>query len=1125
MKTKFIRIPIWCRKKFLITIMKTFIYLFCVITFGINSKNGFSQNTKVTIDKDKIVTVEEVFDLITQQTTYTFIYRSDLFENAPKIELKKGDIKANELLQKGLSSGAFIYRFSDNGSILIEKKIAPSIDESMQKTINGQVTDEAGMPLPGANIIEKGTNNGTQTDFDGKFSITTSGADAILLVSYLGYSPKEVAVGDNETLNITLKEDAEGLDEVVVVGYGTQKKSDLTGAVSSVKGEDVQKFGTSTAADGLQGQVSGLTVRRGSGNPRAGAIINIRGFRSIGGNAPLIIIDGIQGNFDLLNPDDIESIEVLKDGAAAAIYGSLSANGVILVTTKSGKAGKVNIEYSSFYGIDKINNKLDFANTSQYLEMARKIEASSPGSAPTYLSNNFTTDTDWIDELFDDGSIINHNLTVSGGTENFNMLASAGLNKREGIQIGEERKKQQIRVKVNGTKGRLSFGANVYYVQTDDKIFGSFLNRAYQLMPIIPVRDTSKPDGFGFISDSDFNGVPDHTNPIGEDFYNDNTAKEQNLVTNFTGTIDIIDGLKLTGRAGIENAISKTYERVRPHKVSNKREVFFHYLEESRTEYLQTNYEGFLNYDKTFDDHTIGVLAGISSQEISSNWIGGSVEGKRVLDDGTEEPIGFLDPDFNTLDAGGGGVRNSYGSGWEATRHSLYGRINYSYDDRYFLQGTIRRDGSSRFGSGNRYGTFPSIAAGWKISSEAFFNSKVINFLKLRGSWGELGSESNLGAYDFAVSSVSGFRYPFGTSELQSIGVTFRDFPNPSLQWETTININAGIDFGLFNNQLTGAINYYQRNTEDMIIRASLPGSSGFNNPLTNAGDIENKGIEVELNYRKNTGEFQYNLGLVLSQNKNEVTKLDKDTDTFFGSETTLDGTSANITQLGHPVGGFWLHETAGIFQTQADIDAHNLNGNPIQPFAEPGDIKYVDVNNDGQINNDDKVYSGSGIPKVTLGLNMSGTYKGFDAYIQLYGAFGQKAYNTIRQNYEANDNYRNYLVSGLNTWTPTNTDTNIPRAVLGDPNQNSSRNSDRFLENAAYLRLRNIQLGYTLPSDITDKLEIGKVRVYLSLQNVATITDYSGIDPEIGGTLNAGTDFVSYPNIKSSLLGFQVNF
>ena len=1110
--------------------MKTFIFLFSVISFGFNPVNGFSQNTKIFIDKDKVISVEEVFELISEQTDHTFFYRSSLFANAPKVALKKGIIKANDLLQKGLSSGKFIYKFSDNGSILIEERVIIPVNK-VQQSIKGKVIDKDGMPLPGANILEKGTSNGTQSDFDGNFSLDLSSGNATLVVSYIGYLTKEMVVESQTNITITLTEDAEGLDEIILVGYGTQKKSDLTGAVSSVKGEDLKKFATSTAADGLQGNVAGLVVRRSSGNPRAGATINIRGFRSIGGNAPLIIIDGIQGNFDLLNPDDVESIEVLKDGAAAAIYGSLSANGVILVTTKTGsKDGKTKLEYSSYYGVDRISNKLDFANTEQYLNMARKIEASSPGSAPTYINDSFSTDTDWMNELFGNGSIQNYNLTISGGTSELNYLVSAGLNKREGILIGESRDKQQLRAKINGTKGKLTLGANVYFVQTDDNVFGSLLNRAYQLMPIIPVRDASKSSGYGFISDSDYNGVPDHTNAIGEDYFNDNTAKEQNLVTNFSATLDIIKGLKLTGRAGIENAIGKTYERIRPHKVSNKREVEYHYLEEYRSEYLQTNYEGFLNYDNTFGEHTIGLLGGVSSQDISMNWVGGSVEGKRILDDGSEEATGFLDPDFNTLNSGGAGIRNSYGSGWETARHSVYGRVNYSYNDRYFFQGTVRRDGSSRFGATNRYGTFPSIAAGWKISSEDFFNSSAINFLKLRGSWGKLGSESNLGAYDYTVSTVSGYRYPFGTSELQSIGVTFRDFPNPGLKWETTVNINVGLDFGLFNNQFTGAVNYYQRNTEDMIIPAIPPNSSGYNPIEVNGGDVENTGIEIELNYRKNTGDFQYDLGLVFSHNKNELTKVNKDTDTYFGLETTLDGTAANISKLGHPIGGFWLYQTDGIFQTQAEADAHtgvDDSGSTVkvQPNAEAGDIKFRDINGDGQLNDDDLVYSGSGIPKITLGFNFSATYKGFDAYLQFYGAFGQKGYNAIRQNYEANDNYRNYLVSGLNSWTPDNTDTNTPRAVLGDPNQNSTRNSDRFLENASYLRLRNVQFGYTLPSSLTDKINVGKVRMYVSMQNLLTFTDYSGIDPEIGGTLSAGTDLVSYPNIKTSLLGIQINF
>lgn len=1018
-------------------------------------------------------------------------------------------------------------------SLFVVLTVATGFTQTVAQTttISGSVKDQTdGSSLPGANILIKGTTNGTITDADGKFIIEAS-ANTVLIISSIGYISEEITVGNRTSIDVQLVSDITQLDELIVIGYGTQKKSDLTGAVSSVKGEDVQKFATNTAADGLQGNVAGLVVRRTSGNPRAGATINIRGFRSIGGNDPLVIIDGIQGNFDLLNPDDIESIEVLKDGAAAAIYGSLSANGVILVTTKSGgKDGKTNLTFSTYYGVDKISNTLDFANTSQYLEMANKIEASAPGSSPGYITESFNTDTDWMDELFSNGSIQNYNLTLTGGTSELNYMLSGGVNRRDGILLGESRDKQQIRAKINGTKGRLKLGANIFYVQSDDKIFGSLLNRAYQLMPIIPVKDSSNPSGYGFISDSNYTGVPDHTNAIGEDFYNDNTAKEQNLVTNFSASFDIIDGLKLTGRAGVENAISGTYDRVNPYRVSNKREVEYHFIHEYRSEYLQTNYEGFLNYDKTFGDHSIGLLAGVSSQDISMNWIGASVEGQKTLADGTVVATGFLSSAFNTLNAGADGTRNNYGSGWEIARRSVYGRANYNFKDKYFFQATVRRDGSSKFGDDNRYGAFPSIAAGWKISNEDFFNISTISFLKLRASWGSLGSESSLGAYDYAVNTVSGYSYPFGAGELQSIGVTFRDFPNPGLKWETTINVNAGVDFGLFNDRLTGAINYYQRNTEDMIIPAIPPGSSGYNPIFVNGGDVENKGIELELKYRKNSGEFQYDIGLVLSNNKNELTKLDKDTDVYFGSETTLDGSAANISKLGYPIGGLWLYQTDGIFQTQAEADAHtgvDESGSTVmvQPLAEAGDIKFKDINGDGVLNDDDLVYSGSGIPKVTLGLNLSATYKGFDVYLQFYGAFGQKAYNTIRQNYEANDNYRNYLTSGLNTWTPTNTNTDIPRAVLGDPNQNSTRNSDRFLEKASYLRLRNIQLGYTLPSSISDKIDVGKVRVYVSAQNLLTFTGYSGIDPEIGGTLNAGTDFVSYPNVKTSLVGLQINF
>ncbi|MEP2023726.1 MAG: TonB-dependent receptor [Reichenbachiella sp.] len=1014
---------------------------------------------------------------------------------------------------------------------------------AQSSSVSGTITSSSdGQGLPGVNVVVKGTTEGTITDLDGAYSIEVE-SGATLVFSSIGFETQEIPVGSRSTIDISLVEDVQQLGEVVVVGYGTQKKSDLTGAISSVKGDEIRKFSSNSPVDALQGQMAGVNIIKGSGGPTANTRITIRGLRSVNGTNPLVIVDGLQGDINAINPDDIESVEVLKDAAAASIYGSLAANGVIIITTKSGESGEPQLEFSSYFGVDKIQNTLDFANASEYTQIVQAVASNGGRTEPDFINQNWAANTNWMDEMFSDAAFSNYNITVKGGSEKTKYMLSGSYNKREGILLDEQRDKKQVRTKLGTTIGRLSLDANIFYSQMDDDFFTGNINNGYEIMPIVPVLDSSKEYGYGYISDDDYGDQPDHENPIGENAYKDATRRIKNLVTNFSATVDIIDGLKATGRIGIDNRDTDNYTRFRPHQVANKRQTRFHYLEESTNHELNRNIEGFLNYDKSFGDHTIGVMVGASRQDIEEDWMSTSVEGKRILDDGTEEPIGFNEEDFNTFDAGAGGIFNASGSGYEVTRMSQYGRLNYSFMDRYFVQASVRRDGSSRFGANNRYGTFPSAAMGWKISNESFFNVEAISFLKLKASWGKLGSEAALGAYDFAVFTSGPYRYPFGVSETQGFGRTFRAFPNPTLQWEAATTINVGVNFGLFADRLVGEFNYYKRNTEDMIIPQVLPASSGFWDPFVNAGDAVNKGIELELTYRKNTGDFQYSISGNISHNTNEITKVVSEGDEYFGGPTTLDGTSANVSKLGYPIGAFFVYQADGIFQDQTEVDAHtgtDADGNSVvvQPDAAPGDMRFTDVNGDGVLNNEDLVYAGSGMPKFNFGLNFTADYKGLDFTVSLYGASGHKLYNAVRQNYEGFDNYRNHLSTGVNAWTPSNTNTDIPRAVYGDPNQNASRNSTRFIESGNYVRVRNIQLGYTIPSLLTDKIGVSKVRVYVSGQNLFTFTNYSGIDPEIStsysnyedssnanAALNIGTDFATYPNIKTMLVGLQVNF
>ncbi len=1117
--------------------MSLVLALWCLSFSSLASSSGPDmQRERVTLTLQE-ASLMEFIRHVEAQTPFRFTFDETELAEKRNISVRAHKEPLGKVLERITSQTGLEFRLINNNIHIrtqpIQPKPLPAGKSAFQEpaTVTGRVTDASGTGLPGVTVLLKGTTTAAPTDAAGRYTLNVPDGSGTLVFSFIGYQTQEVPISNRTSIDVVLADDAKALEEVVVVGYGTQEKSDLTGAVSSVKGEEVKKIASNTPADALQGRVSGVTIRRGSGNPRAGTDINIRGVRSLSGNNPLVIIDGIQGNFDLLNPDDIESIEVLKDGAAAAIYGSLAANGVVIVTTKSGKSGKMKVEFSSYYGVDKLQNKLELVDSEGYSRVARMAAQNAGMPAPDFLSDTWTANTDWVDELFDNGTFQNYNLTFGGGTENVNYMLSGSYNLREGILQGEDREKKQLRAKVGAKQGRLSVDANIYYVENDDHIFGGSIYEAYSMPAIIPARDPAKKYGFGYIDDNLYNDLPDHENPLGVDFYNKNTAAEENLTTNFSATYDLFENLKVTGRAGVENANTFSYRHTKPYQVGNKTEVRFHEVYEYRGEYQQTNMELFANYSKQFGSHSLEVLLGGSRQRIEDNFIATSVEGKQVLPDGTEVPIGFLDPSFGTLSAGQGGVTTNEGSGTAISRLSQYGRINYAFLDRYLIQATVRRDGSSKFGVNNRWGVFPSFGLGWKVSEEEFFQVDFISSLKLRGSWGQLGSEATLGAYDYQVNTVTGYRYPFGAAETQRIGTTLTNIPNPDLKWETAETVNLGVDFGLLGDRVTGSVNYYTRNTRDMIIPLVLPGSAGFNNLNVNFGDVENKGIELEAQYRKASGVFQYSAGITLANNSNKITKVaNTSRDEFLGDDTTIDGEPANRSRLGYPIGSFFVYQADGIFQTEEEVLQHtgtDAEGNTVQvqPNAQPGDIRFRDVNGDGQLNTEDLVYAGSGFPKFNIGANFSATYKAFDFSLQLYGASGFKVYNAVRQNFEAMDNYENYMTSALDAWTPENRDSDVPRAVFGDPNQNARRNSTRFIEDGNYLRLRNIQLGYTLPSSLTQKASIERLRVYVSGQNLFTWTGYSGIDPEVGGTLNAGTDFSSYPNVKTMLLGLQVNF
>lgn len=1018
-----------------------------------------------------------------------------------------------------------------------------SLAQTIQLT--GTVTDTKGETLIGASVLEKGTTNGCITDIDGNFTLTVA-PNATMVISYVGYVAQEVPLKGQKVLNVTLKDDTEMLDEVVVVGYGTMKKSDMTGAISSVKSEDLMKRATTSATEALQGKIAGVSVLKSGGNAGASISVKIRGIKTMGDNEPLYIIDGYPGDINTINPQDIESMEILKDGAAAAIYGSVAANGVVIVSTKNGKAGEMKISFNTYMTVNNVAKKFEMLDSEGYLKVHNMMYDNASRKKPGYLTftnsdgsikNPTGADTDWQDEMLRTGIAQNYYVNVNGGSENANYSISYGHADEKGIFRGNSYIQDNARLKVNARKYIFEFDAGLNFKATQSKQPQYSLKEMYSISPLVPVYDESQEYGYGLtnMSVGDVKmQFPTNRNVMADDHYKNRKDNGYSITGNIGLTMKFAPWLTFKITYTYDGYYANTKYHRAKYVASAQEPSLYPYNYEANSYWYQQTFENALTFMKDFGKHSVTVMAGSSIIATRKDQSTVDVEGKRtkyeVIDgqlSSSELPNGFFDPNSPTINAGKGGTYTGTGTYYEYNRASFFGRLNYSYASRYLLQVTMRTDGSSKFGKNNRWGTFPSVAVGWRISEEEFFpkNTPISN-LKFRASWGRLGSESALGYYYTPVLSNSNTQW---MSYLQGgntwTGMSNLYLTNDDLRWETTDTKNIGFDFGLFNNKLSGTINYYYNTTEDLLIEKVMPPSAGIYNPTVNVGKMVNRGFELELNYGDTVNGFDYNIGFNLSTIHNEMLKADPN-QVLYGSAWKGSGHFVTQTLKGYPVASFWLYQTNGIFQSDTEAAAYvNSKGERLQPDAEAGDIRFIDTNGDGSIDANDKVYSGSGIPKVEANLSFSGSYKNFDLSFQLGSAWGHKLYNVNRLYYEGMDAGRNYFRSTLNAWTPQNTGSDIPRAVLGDPNQNT-RESDRFLENGNFVRLRQLQLGYSLPKTLAKKLFLEKCRLYVSGENLFTITKYSGIDPEFSSSiLDTGVDSFVYPFTRSYVVGLQVTF
>ncbi|MNJ91553.1 Vitamin B12 transporter BtuB [compost metagenome] len=1005
--------------------------------------------------------------------------------------------------------------------------------------VRGQVLNEIDQPIAGISIKVKGTTTGTVSDALGHFAIRASAND-ILVFSAVSFKAQEVNVVSGKEITVKMVMDMTGLNEVVVIGYGTQKRSNLTSAVSSVSGETLDKVAANNPVNALQGRVAGLSVSSPGGNPGQASDVRLRGIGTFGMHQPLYIIDGVPGDPYYLSSNDVASVEVLKDGAAASIYGSNSANGVILITTKKGKKGAPVIDFSGFYSTVTPTEKYKFLDADGYKKVHTQMYTNAgvlPANLPAYLTKNTGVNTDWQDLINRKGISQNYNLGLSGGSDYLTYALSGDLTDDKGTFIGSKFNKKSIKSRNDFTKGILNVSSNIVYTETVSEAAKFDVKDSYFQSPLLPVFDNKEQYGYALTVD----GLPKFQNPIGIDHFRDANSKTKYLAGNAKLNLKLYKGLSYTANLSYINAQTDDYEHSPSFRANaNDPLVSFPRVFNRTSNYKERLMEHLLNYDLDIDKHSFKLVVGYTAQEKTNRFLSATVDGKtivRTVVNGniveTEVPAGFSNPDFNTITAGLGGTFNAAGSNNKYVRLSTLARLNYAYDNKYLLQVSVRRDGSSIFGEDRRYGVFPSVALGWNINKEAFLQDvSWLSNLKLRASYGELGNEGALGYYDHQalITTVNNWSggYVQGSGSTPWPGSASYSLLNRDLQWETLKSKNLGLDFGLFNNSLKGSINYYDNITDGLLITKEVPPSAGLLDPILNVGKISNKGLELETNYQFTKNDWHFDLGGTFSLLKNKVISLANPDQVLFGTGLRF-GTDHIPTQttVGREIGAFYLYEANGLFQSDAEAANYkNAAGDPLQPDAVAGDVRFRDTNNDGVINEKDKTYQGSGFAKYEYGLNIGVSFKNFDLSLFWQGVGGNKIYNGNRFELEGMDAGRNFLANTLTAWTPQNTNTSMPRAVLGDPNLNT-RESTRFLENGAYLRLKLVQLGYTLPNDVLKKMKFSKLRIYLSGQNLVTFTKYTGLDPEVGtfSALDTGVDRMLYPQNKRLLAGVQLTF
>ncbi|MNS11666.1 TonB dependent receptor [compost metagenome] len=996
------------------------------------------------------------------------------------------------------------------------------------KTVSGTITSsEDGFGVPGATVQVQGTKSSTVTDFDGKYKVEAKTGD-VLVITFVGFKAQNITVGTQKVVNAVLQPETAELKEIVVIGYGTQKKKVNTAATSLVSGKDIQQVASLDVVNALQGQASGVSVTSSSGQPGANMVVNIRGAGTAGNSDPLYVVDGVvvDNGIGYLDPSVIERVDVLKDASAASIYGARAANGVILVTTKKGKDGKMNVSFSSYTGFQQIAKKLDLMNTQEYTTIMNEARVNS-GYAPLYTKEQIAgfPDHDWQKDLFNEGAMKqNHSLLITGGDEKSTIATGLSYYGQEGMIGGSTNQSQYDRITftVNSTseviKGYLKIGENFTLSNikssgvADDGIYSNAIRSFLNAAPIDEAYDENGDFAHSIISQ-------DISNPVGSLYYNNfNQTKTNRYVGNIFAELKFAKNFTFRTSYGVDMTDSN-YRAFRPvYSLSSNDNNTVSSVTQSATKSLGWIFENTLQYKFNIADaHNFDVLVGTSAKKNTSDYMEG--QGRNLIFDDFEHAYldNAKDPTSNVVK----GNRKDYAI------QSYFGRLLYDYNNKYLFSATVRRDGSSEFGPDNKYAIFPSFSAGWNLDKEAFFKeNKVLNTFKLRASWGQNGNDqfARRFAYMSTVNSTDK-TYHFGTGdETLLVGSSPDQLANRNLKWETSEQLDLGFDATLFTN-FTLTFDYYDKKTKDWLVLASIPTYAGATAPYINGGDVSNKGFEIGLSYRTRFGkDWNFAINANLSRNQNEVLKIANNEGIIHGESNVLfQGLDEmNRVEVGKPMGYFYGLKTDGIFQNATEVAAG------VQPNAQPGDVRFVDLNNDGKIDANDKTQIGDPNPDINYGVNLELSYKAFDFSINTYGiAGGQNVFGV----HDYTRAYTNNTTDVLNRWTTEGTSNRIPRVTYGtDANGNYTKFSDLYIQDSDFFRIKNATIGCDL-TKLTTKLSFfSKFRLYVAGNNLYTFTKYKGMDPEIGfGNVNQswakGIDVGYYPQPRTYLMGLNVNF